>query len=175
MSSEEPVNNDELIHDDDLGSENESDNESIVSDNPAVEKYNECKIAAKLNKTDPSPNNIEQIESGILKLKSIIHEEFFQKGTAAKVHDTERLNDYVNVCGNIYRHITQGENLEDYGSTINEAIQKFLELWGSNQGVTHLDREMQTNFLHLHLICYCYCHNSDCLSMDDSDTSDNNS
>ena len=169
---DEMYNEEEAVHNnDDLGSDNESDNESVISDNPAADNYEACKVAAR--QMQSSPDNLKPIEDAILNLKGILYDDIFQQGSADKVHDTERLNDYVNVCGNIYRHITEGEELEDYGATINNAIMQFLSLWGTNQGATHLDREMQTNFLHLHLICFCYCHNSDCLSMDYD--SDNNS
>ncbi len=173
MNTNTVVDDDVKMNDDDLGSDNESDNESVTSDNPAADNYEACKAAVKLGRASISPDNLGIIEEGILKLKSIIHNELFQNGSSENVHDTERLNDYVNVNGNIYRHVTNNEELEDYGSTINDAIKEFLELWSSNQGTTDLDREMQKNFLHLHLICFCYCHNSDCLSMDYE--SDNNS
>ncbi len=152
---------------DSLGPADEEDNESIMSDNPAADNYEACKAAAQ--KRAASPNNFDVIEKAILDLKSKIYTEIFQNGTTEKVHDTERLNDYVNVCGNIYRHILDPdrEPLDEYNATINTAIKEFLELWRSNVGSSSLEKEMQREVLYLHLICFCYCQNSDCLSMDD--------
>ncbi len=152
-------------NDDTLGSDNESDNESIMSDNPAADNYDACKLAAQ--KRSASPNNMDVIEKAILQLKNTIYIELFQNGSPQEVHDTERLNEYVNICGNIYRHITAGEKLEEYDATIHTAIKEFLNLWNSNVASSPLEVEMQREFLHLHLICFCYCQNSDCLSMDD--------
>jgi hypothetical protein len=161
--SEEKVNNDDT-----LGSDNESDNESIMSDNPAADNYEACKAAAR-EYTGKDASNLGAIEQAILSLKTTLYMETFQNGSADKVHNTERLSDYVNMCGNIYRHITQGEPLGAYSPTINNAIQSFLTIWNANAVSTPLEKEMQLQYLHLHLICFCYCHNSDCLSMDDTE------
>lgn len=161
--------NDMIIdNNDSLGSDNESDNESIMSDNPAADNYEACKAAAREYRgTDTS--NLAPIEQAILLLKETLYMDTFQNGSSEKVHDTERLNDYVNMCGNIYRHITEGEQLETYSQVINNAIQGFLGVWNANTVSTPLERGMQIEFLHLHLVCFCYCHNSDCISMDDVD------
>jgi hypothetical protein len=157
-----------IDNNDSLGSDNESDNESIMSDNPAADNYEACKAAArKYRGTDES--NLAPIEQAILLLKETLYMDTFQNGSFEKVHDTERLNDYVNMCGNIYRHITEGEPLDTYSQVINNAIQGFLGVWNSNTVSTPLERGMQLEFLHLHLVCFCYCHNSDCISMDDVD------
>jgi len=158
--NEEYVNND-----DSLGTDNESDNESVMSDNPAADNYEACKAAAKsMPMENPGP-----IEQAILRLKEALYMDTFQNGSSDKVHDTQRLSDYVNMCGNIYRHITEGEELESYSDAINGAIQGFLNIWNANVGSTHLEKQMQLDYLHLHLICFCYCHNADCLSMDDTE------
>ncbi len=155
----------DTMNDDTLGMANEEDNESIMSDNPAADNYELCKAAAQ-NRVN-SPNNLDAIEKAILDLKSKIYTEVFQNGDAKKVHDTERLNEYVNICGNIYRHLTNNEELDEYEGAINTAIKDFLALWNSNVASSPLEKEMHREFLHLHLICFCYCQNSDCLTMDD--------
>ncbi len=151
---------------DNLGSDNESDNESIMSDNPAADNYEACKAAAASQK-QISDEDRGPIEQAILKLKETLYMDTFQNGSSDKVHDTERLSDYVNMCGNIYRHITAGEPLESYSKPLNDAIHEFLNIWNTNAVSTPLEKEMQLEYLHLHLICFCYCHNADCLSMDD--------
>ncbi len=151
---------------DDLGPDNESDNDSIISDNPAAENYEACKEAAKNFKG--TNTEFPEIEQALLKLKSTIYFEMFQNGETEKVHNTERLNDYVNICSNLYRHITNGEALIDSGSTtINSAINEFQLVLQSHRPTATLEKQMLEAFLHLHLVCFCYCHNSDCLSMDD--------
>lgn len=151
---------------DNLGPDNESDNDSIISDNPAAENYEACKVAAKnfngLNTEFP------EIEAALLKMKSTIYFEMFQNGETEKVHDTERLNDYVNICSNLYRHITNSETLiNSENNIISAAISEFLTVLQSHTPTSILEKQMLDAYLHLHLVCFCYCHNSDCLSMDD--------
>ncbi len=157
--------NSENIEADYLNPDNESDNDSVMSDNPAAENYEACKAAAKEWKEVDADFSL--IEQALLAMKSVIYLEVFQNGDTVKVHDTERLNDYVNICGNIYRHLTTGEVLDEYNTKIDGAIAEFINVYNANQPVTLTDKRLLQDFLHLHLICFCYCHNSDCLSMDD--------
>lgn len=160
--------NEASVENDDLGPDNESDNDSIMSDNPAAENYEACKAAAK--EFTGVNNEFPEIEAALLKLKNSIYFEMFQNGNTEKVHDTERLNDYVNICSNIYRHITRNEALIDSGNTINTGINEFLTVLKAHSPSSPLEKQMLDAFLHLHLVCFCYCHNSDCLSMDDVET-----
>lgn len=161
-------NEEEIIQNDNLGPDNESDNDSIISDNPAAENYEACKAAAK--GFTGTNTEFPEIEAALLNLKNTIYFEIFQNGATEKVHDTERLNDYVNICSNIYRHIINNEALLDNGNTISVAIQTFLAVLRSHEPAGQLEKQLLNSFLHLHLVCFCYCHNSDCLSMDDVET-----
>ena len=167
-----PISNTTLVDITDSDSESESENDLISCDEDSKEYQNRYKNGQNFPRQD-------ELYDAISDMKNTIYMDFFQSGSAEKVHDTAILNKYLGLIGSLWQLIVRGsvpaETIDEMtiinqqNDTVKSAIKTFL---GQLNEHLHLpennavDNEMRTLFLKLHLHCYPYCLNEKCLSND---------
>jgi hypothetical protein len=148
------------------------------SDSELVNELSTCDDDSKeyKSKFDNGQNFPRQDElyEAINDMKTKIYMDFFQSGSAEKVHDTNILNKYLSLIGSIWRLVTSSNLNPDViinsqNDNVKSTIKTFLQILNEHLHIpenTAVDNEMRTLFLKLHLHCYPYCMNHNCLSND---------
>ncbi len=143
--------------------------------NPQNENYEECNDDSTNFILDNNNGNTfpyqRDLFNSIMEMKNKIYHDFFQSGSAAKVHDPSILNKYVDLIGNVWKSIklNQSLDLSSESDSVKKAITDFLEELDKHlrdESNNYETNEMRTRFLKLHLHCYPYCLNNDCLLTD---------
>ncbi len=152
--------------------ESESDSDLMSCDDDSKEYKNRHENGQNFPRQD-------DLYEAISNMKNIIYLDFFQTGSAEKVHDTELLNKYLSLIGSIWQLIRSSSAsgtideskiiIDQQNDNVKGAIRTFLTQLNEHLHLPEnnsVDNEMRTLFLKLHLHCYPYCLNEKCLSND---------
>ncbi len=165
---EPPVNKEEYLAPN-------SQEDDIPEEDANPDNKSDCELDSKQHLYDTTNNNTfpnkNELYDAIIKMKGDIYKDIFQSGPPEKVHDTELLNNYVDLIGSIWKSIVHNIPIdsENYSEKIKNAIQEFLITLNSHLKNTENNQEtnlMRTRFLKLHLHCFPYCLNHECLAYD---------
>ncbi len=151
--------------------DSDSENELMSCDQESKEYMNRHKNGQNFPRQD-------DLYEAISNMKNTIYFDFFQTGSAQKVHDTALLNKYLSLIGSIWQLIKSSTNgtieepkaiIDQQNDNVKGAIRTFLTQLNEHLHLPEnnsVDNEMRTMFLKLHLHCYPYCLNEKCLSND---------
>ncbi len=164
---EPPVNEEEYLAPN-------SQEDDIPEEDANPDNKSDCELDSKQYLYDTTYNTFpkkKELYDAIIAMKNDINKDIFQSGPPEKVHDTELLNNYVDLIGSIWKSIVHNIpiELENYSEKIKSAIHDFLTTLDLHLKSTENNQEtnlMRTRFLKLHLHCFPYCLNHTCLAYD---------
>ena len=153
-------------------SEIESDDDLMSCDEDSKEYNNRYENGQNFPRQD-------ELYEAISNMKNTIYMDFFQSGSAEKVHDTALLNKYLSLIGSLWQVIARANStpeivdgmtiINQQNDNVKSAVKTFLNQLNEHLQLAEnnaVDNEMRTLFLKLHLHCYPYCLNEKCLSND---------